>query len=67
MIDILIDLLRWCADRAWRGLRALSGDDAYERYLASREHGDIAPLTRGAFHEEHLARKWDRFIGCGRG
>lgn len=69
MLDLLTDLLWWCADRTWRGLRTLSGDDAYDRYLASLECRDdgIAPLSRGAFHEQQLARKWDRIFDCGRG
>ena len=69
MLDLLTDLLWWCADRTWRGLRLLSGDDAYDRYLASQESrgNDPAPLSPGAFHAQQLDRKWERIFGCGRG
>jgi uncharacterized short protein YbdD (DUF466 family) len=69
MLDVLTDLLWWCTDRSWRGLRMLSGDDAYDRYLADFEGrgSGAAPLSRGAFHEQQLDRKWDRIFGCGRG
>jgi uncharacterized short protein YbdD (DUF466 family) len=56
------------AQRLWRALRAVTGDDAYERYLAHwRDHhrGDpAAPLDRGAFFREEQRRKWDGIRRC---
>ena len=47
------------------GLRALSGDDAYERYLIhhARAHAG-PPLSRRAFYEEREARKWSGVSRC---
>jgi uncharacterized short protein YbdD (DUF466 family) len=53
--------------RLWATLRELTGDDAYERYLAHwREHhaGDGKPLERAAFCREEQARKWDGVRRC---
>ena len=46
-------------------LRALSGDDAYERYLKhhARAHAG-PPLSRRAFYEEREARKWSGVSRC---
>ena len=50
----------------WRGLRELSGDDAYERYLAhhTEAHPDSAPLDRAAFFREEQKRKWEGVRRC---
>jgi uncharacterized short protein YbdD (DUF466 family) len=50
----------------WQGLRAVSGDDAYERYLAhhARAHPGIAPLSRRAFYEDEERRKWSGINRC---
>jgi len=54
--------------RAWACLRELTGDDAYERYLAHwRVHhaGDGgAPLDRAAFVREEQRRKWEGVRRC---
>jgi uncharacterized short protein YbdD (DUF466 family) len=54
--------------RFWTVLRELTGDDAYERYLAhwQREHaGDVvAPLDRRAFCREEQRRKWEGVRRC---
>ncbi len=53
---------------AWSILRNLSGDDAYERYLAtcrnhhSRHVGE--PLDRAAFFRAEQTRKWDGVRRC---
>ena len=50
----------------WRGLRALLGDDAYERYVAhcrERHPGD-ASLDRRAFYLAELDRRWARVNRC---
>ena len=57
--------LRTALAAAVTGLRALSGDDAYERYLthhARAHHGP--PLTRRAFYEEREQRKWSGVSRC---
>jgi uncharacterized short protein YbdD (DUF466 family) len=50
----------------WRLLRALSGDDAYERYRARQRacHAAETPLTRRAFYEESQRRKWSGVSRC---
>lgn len=52
----------------WRILRTVTGDDAYERYLAHRHHehrvdrGD--PLTREEFFKAEQERKWNGIRRC---
>lgn len=54
--------------RFWVALRALSGDDAYERYVAhwQSHHADsgVAPLGRVAFFEQQQQRKWNSVNRC---
>ena len=54
--------------RAWRVLRELSGDDAYERYLAHRRALHTAdattPLSRREFFRAEQQRKWDGVQRC---
>jgi uncharacterized short protein YbdD (DUF466 family) len=53
--------------RLWRALRALSGDDAYERYLAHwRVHhaAEGEPLGRKAFFRAEQERKWNGIKRC---
>ena len=53
--------------RAWATLRALSGDDAYERYLAHRRAKHAAeapPLSRAEFYRAEQERKWDGVKRC---
>lgn len=44
----------------WAGLRQITGDDAFERYLErhTRLHPDVPPLTREEFYTSELDRKW---------
>lgn len=53
---------------AWATLRAVTGDDAYERYMAHwQEHhscGGGEPLERAAFFREEQARKWNGLRRC---
>jgi uncharacterized short protein YbdD (DUF466 family) len=46
-------------------LRAVSGDDAYERYLThhARVH-EGPPLSRRAFYAEREAAKWSGISRC---
>lgn len=54
--------------RGWRLLRELSGDDAYERYLAHwrerhRDDGEL-PLDRAEYFRAEQRRKWDGVRRC---
>jgi uncharacterized short protein YbdD (DUF466 family) len=57
--------LRWLRV-AWSALRAASGDDAYERYLAhfSREHPGRPAASRREFYRESERRKWSGVSRC---
>ncbi|MDD5037058.1 MAG: YbdD/YjiX family protein [Methylococcaceae bacterium] len=54
--------------KCWLILREITGDDAYERYLAhwglyhSQEDG--SPLSREAFFKQALERKWNGVKRC---
>ena len=50
----------------WAVLRAITGDDAYERYLAHRRlrHAGEAPLDRRAFDRAELERRWTQPSRC---
>jgi len=55
--------------RFWAALRALTGDDAYERYVAhwrARHAGDgtAPPLDRASFYRDVERRKWDGVRRC---
>jgi uncharacterized short protein YbdD (DUF466 family) len=60
--------MRIALHRVWALLRELTGDDAYERYLAHwrARHAadDCAPLDRTAFYREEQRRKWDGVRRC---
>lgn len=51
---------------AWRLLRRLSGDDAYELYLqhCRRTHAGMQPLSRREFEQDRQERKWNRISRC---
>lgn len=46
--------------RFWRALRSISGDDAYERYLAHhhRAHPRDEPLDRQRFYVQEQERRF---------
>ncbi len=49
----------------WAWLRAMSGDDAYERYLAHwRSHHQGTPVDRRAFFLAEQERKWGGLRRC---
>lgn len=54
--------------RLWRGIRRLSGDDVYERYLAHHaEHhpdADVPPLSREEFFKQWQDNKWKGVKRC---
>ena len=54
-------LRRW-----WRGLRTLTGDDAYERYMQhhARAHAACPPLSRKAFFRQEQQRRWEKINRC---
>lgn len=65
--DPLIAMIRKC----WRLIRVISGDDAYERYLAhwQRHHQgdteDATPLLdRKSFHAAEIQRRWSGIKRC---
>jgi uncharacterized short protein YbdD (DUF466 family) len=62
-------LLRRAGERAagaWGWLRALTGDDAYERYRChhAARHAGEPLLGRRAFYEETQRRKWSGVSRC---
>jgi uncharacterized short protein YbdD (DUF466 family) len=52
--------------RLWKIARYASGDDAYERYLhhLDQAHADEPPLSRKAFWDTELDRKWNGLRRC---
>jgi uncharacterized short protein YbdD (DUF466 family) len=52
--------------RVWRFARALSGDDAYDRYLGhmARAHPGQTPMTRAEHYRFMQDEKWDRPSRC---
>jgi uncharacterized short protein YbdD (DUF466 family) len=46
--------------RAWRALRTLTGDDAYQRYVehVRRAHTNDAPLDPATFYREQAERRF---------
>lgn len=57
--------IRWLW-AGWSYLRAVSGDDAYERYLAHQatEHPEQPPMSRKAYFAECQERKWTGVTRC---
>jgi uncharacterized short protein YbdD (DUF466 family) len=52
--------------RAWRYLREVTGDDAYERYLAHHQkaHPDRTPMTREQYFRKRQEEKWSKVSRC---
>jgi uncharacterized short protein YbdD (DUF466 family) len=52
--------------KAWKVLREMTGDDAYERYLAHHAvaHPDMPPLDRAMFFKSEQKRKWEGVRRC---
>ncbi|MGD9786347.1 MAG: YbdD/YjiX family protein [Sulfuricellaceae bacterium] len=50
----------------WRMIRRLSGDDAYERYLAhhAAAHPGEPPLSRREYFKREQERKWGGIRRC---
>lgn len=52
--------------RSWHFVRQLSGDDAYERYLAHHAacHAETTPLSRKAYFQRQQHQKWSGIKRC---
>ena len=54
--------------KCWLGLREMTGDDAYERYLDHwRKHHakeGYKPMDRETFFKQELERKWSGVRRC---
>ena len=52
--------------KLWTFIRRLSGDDAYERYLAhhAAAHAGEAPLSRKEYFKREQERKWGGVRRC---
>ena len=50
----------------WQGVRRLSGDDAYERYLQhyAEHHRDQPPLSKAEFFRQWQDGLWDGIKRC---
>lgn len=58
--------LRYQINNAWRFVRRVSGDDAYDRYLHHQAHAHPGekPLNRKAFFKREQDRKWEGVRRC---
>lgn len=52
--------------RVWYAIRELSGDDAYDRYLAHHAicQPDVAPLARKDFFQYQQQKRWGGIQRC---
>ena len=52
--------------QGWRFVRQLSGDDAYERYLAYHVacHPETPPLSRKEYFQHQQQQKWSCIKRC---
>lgn len=50
----------------WQYVRQVTGDDAYERYVAHQQvaHAGEAPLTRHQFFKKRQDEKWSKVSRC---
>ena len=58
-------VVRW-SGAAWRYLREVSGDDAYERYLAhhAAHHAGEKPMSPKQYFAERQRQKWSGVTRC---
>ncbi len=58
--------VRSASGKIWHGVRRLSGDDAYERYLAHHAacHSNSQPLSPGEFFRRREREKWEGVRRC---
>ena len=52
--------------KIWQYLRQVSGDDAYERYLAHHRqaHAGEPPMTQEQFFRKRQDEKWSKISRC---
>jgi len=60
------ELLTHLPKQLWQYLRQVTGDDAYERYIAhlNREHAGEPALTRQQFFKRRQDEKWSKVSRC---
>lgn len=58
--------LKQAATGLWRYVRQVTGDDAYERYVAHHQaqHAGEAPLTRHEYFKKRQDEKWKGVTRC---
>jgi uncharacterized short protein YbdD (DUF466 family) len=63
---VLVTRFQYWLSRSIANLRQLTGDDAYERYLAHHHqyHADQTVLDRRAFYLAEQQRKWTGVKRC---
>jgi len=59
-------MLKKAFKKAWRFIKEVSGDDAYERYLKhhSQHHATETPVDRATFFKQEQERKWNGIKRC---
>ncbi len=67
--NLLATVLQWLYvnwGQLWHAIRQLSGDDAYERYLAHHSacHPDTLPLLRNEYFQLRQEQKWSGIKRC---
>jgi uncharacterized short protein YbdD (DUF466 family) len=52
--------------KIWQYLRQVSGDDAYERYLAHHRqaHPGASPMTQEEYFRKRQDEKWNKVSRC---
>ena len=62
----IVHTVRCSAQRIWRMLRSLTGDDAYDRYCrhVRDRHPGQPSLSRSDFYDLELRRKWSGINRC---
>jgi uncharacterized short protein YbdD (DUF466 family) len=56
--------VRASALEVWRGIRAVMGDTAYERYLEATARTGSTPLSAQAFYLDQLERRYSTLSRC---
>ena len=58
--------LKEVAAGLWRYVRQVTGDDAYERYVAHHHlaHAGEAPLTQREYFKKRQDEKWSKVTRC---
>ena len=60
------DELKLLPKHLWHYLRQVTGDDAYERYIAHQRlaHAGEQPLTRQEYFKRRQDEKWSKVSRC---